>query len=289
MTQQLSAYDKSNRYVFYNTSESIVDKIKFFLNIVNIDIVYSISASISGGGALNLALRFNKKIVQHFIGSDVLSAQNDFKTNNVNSYLVERSTYLCEVDWIKDELEAISIKSDVVSIAVYDKNPISQQPKKFSVLTYIGKGKEEFYGIDTLIEVANVLDDIEFKIAGIDSYNKELPDNIKLLGWIDMDKEFQNSVCYIRNAKHDGLAFSLLEALGYGKIVFYNYKFPYTNYFANSDGLIKQIQNVKNQFDKNKLDINHKAIDFIKTEYSKDKVLGNLVLIFKKKNIRNIL
>jgi len=286
LAKQLNAFDTKNSYVFYDTNAKKIDKIKFFLSIAFIDTLYSVGASVSDGGALRLALKFRKKIVQHFIGSDVLTAVEDFKNERINQDLLAHSHYLCEVDWIQSELAAIGIKADVASIAIYDKEVQPQLPESFSVLSYMGKGKEEFYGMEDFIALAAAFEDVTFKVAGIDSYEKALPKNIKLLGWVDMDREFQNSVCFIRNAKHDGLAFSILEALGYGKIVFYNYKFPYTHYFSDRNDLIHQLSEVKNQFTENKVKINYEAVDFIKKEYSKNKVLGNLVKILTSKEKR---
>ncbi len=282
LTKQLSKFDKQNSYKFYNTNEKKIDKIKFALDIFKIDVVYSVSASISGGGALNLALRFNKKIVQHFIGSDVLSAIDDYKNENINKNLVENSKYLCEVNWIQEELKEIDIDANVASIAIYNThNKSTSIPDIFTVLTYMSQGKEEYYGMNTLIKISKKLSDIEFRVAGIDSYKKPLPNNIKLLGWVDMDKEFVNSICYLRNAEHDGLAFSVLEALGYGKKVFYNYHFPYTIYFKNSNDLVEKISVQKRLFDNSKLSIDLEAIQFIENEFNENKVLSNLISHFK--------
>lgn len=282
LREKLSEFDLENRYKFYDTNGSKIDKVKFALDIFRIDVVYSLSASISGGGALNLALKFNKKIVQHFIGSDVLSAIDDYKNKNINKKLIEVSEYLCEVNWIQEELKEIDIDAKVASIAVYNThNKSTSIPDIFTVLTYMSQGKEEYYGMNTLIKISQKLSDIEFRVAGIDSYKKPLPNNIKLLGWVDMDKEFVNSICYLRNAEHDGLAFSVLEALGYGKKVFYNYHFPYTIYFKNSNDLVEKISVQKRLFDNSKLSIDLEAIQFIENEFNENKVLSNLISHFK--------
>jgi len=138
LAKQLSDFDKKNNYKFYDTNAKIVDKIKFALNLPFIDIVYSVSATISGGGALKSALKFNKKIVQHFIGSDVLSAQEDFKANRINKKLIQNSKYLCEVKWIQNELKEIEIDSKIVPIMAYDNFNKPKEIKNFSVLTYLG-------------------------------------------------------------------------------------------------------------------------------------------------------
>ncbi|WP_297431337.1 hypothetical protein [Sulfurimonas sp.] len=279
LTKQLSEYDTVNSYIFYDTNSKIIDKIKFILNIFKIDVVYSLSASVSGGGALNLALKSNKKIVQHFIGSDVLGAVEDYKRGNINQQLIKNSTFLCEVDWIAKELKEIDIYAKIQTYCIIENSDRCELPKSFSILTYLGKGKEEFYGVNTLIELANKLKDIEFRVAGIDTYSVVLPKNITLLGWVDMRKELQNSVCYIRNASHDGLAFSVVEALSLGRYVFRNYKFPYTMYFENLTELADKIAQKKRLFDDSKLQIHTEAIDFVKSKFNKEKVLGNLVKV----------
>jgi len=281
LTKQLNEYDTNNSYKFYNTNESKLDKIKFALNLPFIDVVYSISASIRDGGALNLALKFNKKVVQHFIGSDVLSAQIDFKNKNINQKLIEHSHYLCEVNWIQDELNEINISSEVKALMVYEKFLKPKLFKEFSVLTYMGKGKEQFYGIEDFIKLAQDFPTIQFKIAGIESY-VNLPENIRCLGWIDMMDELQNSTVFIRNAKHDGLGFSVIEALSLGRVTFYNYDFPYVNYFEDYNDLKKQFGYCVDEFRGSKLTVNDEAIEYIKKIFNKEKVLNDLIEVLTK-------
>ena len=276
LTEQLTRYDKENTYTFYNTNEYFVEKIKFLFHIFKIDIVYSIGATVSGGGALNLALRFNKKIVQHFIGSDVLSAQLDFKNQNINKKLIENSRYLCEVNWIQKELNEINISSEVKSLMVYENFLKPKLFEAFSVLTYMGKGKELFYGIEHFIKLAKDFPHIKFKIAGIESYTN-LPVNIRCLGWINMIDELQNSTVFIRNAWHDGLGFSIIEALSLGRVTFYNYDFPYVNYFKDYNDLKEQFSVCVESFNSRKLTINHEAIEYTKSIFNKEKVLNELV------------
>lgn len=275
LQKQLSKYDKANKYIFYDTNSKKIDKLKFMINIFNTDIVYSVSASISGGGALNLATLFNKKIIQHFLGSDVINATDDFKNARINKKLISESKYLCEVDWIKKELEAININAEIVPIMAYKQHEEPKEFTDFNILTYMGKGKEEFYGIEDFIELAKNFSDVTFKIAGIENY-ANLPNNIKCLGWIDMIEELQNATVFIRNAKHDGLGFSVVEALSLGRVVLRNYPFAFVNYFKNRAELINKIKRLKKSFDKGELGINFKAIEFVKEEFDEKNVINNL-------------
>jgi len=276
LTEQLNRFDKNNSYKFYNTNEKIVDKIKFALHILNIDIVYSVSGSIRAGGALALVFKFNKKIVQHFIGSDVLTAIEDFKNNKIDKKLIKKSKYFCEVDWIKEELQDINVNAKVQAIMVYENFITPQNFDDFSVLTYMGKGKEKFYGIDNFIQLAKDFPELNFKIAGIDGY-PNLPNNIKCLGWIDMQKEMQKNSIFIRNAKHDGLGFTVIEALALGRVVFYNYEFPYVNSFKSYKELREKFEIKYQEFKDSKLDIDYEAIDFVKENFNRDRVLSSLV------------
>ena len=276
LAEQLNRFDKNNNYRFYNTNEKIVDKIKFSLHILNIDIVYSVSGSIRTGGALALALKFNKKIVQHFIGSDVLTAIEDFKNNKIDKKLIKKSKYFCEVDWIKEELKEINVNAKVQAIMVYENFISPQNFDDFSVLTYMGKDKEKFYGIDDFIQLAKDFPELNFKIAGIENY-PNLPDNVKCLGWVDMQNAMQNATVFIRNVKHDGLGFTVIEALALGRVVFYNYEFSYVNSFKSYQELREKFEIKYQEFKDGKLDIGYEAIEFVKENFSKGRVLSSLV------------
>ena len=276
LVKQLSQYDDQNNYSFYDTNEKKLDKLKFALNIFNIDIVYSVSASIRGGGALTLAGFCGKKIVQHFIGSDVLSAVKDYENNNISKKMIKQSTYLCEVKWIEDELKEIGVNAEVVTIMAYKQKENPKIFKKFSVLTYMAKGKEEFYGMCDFIALAKCFPEITFKIAGIKSYD-DLPKNIICLGWVNMIDELQNATVFIRNAEHDGLGFSVIEALSLGRVTFYNYNFPCVNYFKGYYDLKNKFLETTCKFENANLNINYNAIEFVKENYNEGKVLKNLV------------
>jgi glycosyltransferase involved in cell wall biosynthesis len=281
LTKQLSEFDKNNSYSFYDTNGKKLDKIKFALNLPFTDVVYSLSASISGGGALNLALKFKKRIVQHFIGSDVLSAIEDFKNNKINQELVTRSQYLVVSLWLKDELKEIGIETTLTHHNLFKKFVTVKESNFFSVLTYIPKQNPKFYGIDEFIKLANDFPNIEFKVAGIDSY-KNLPSNIKCLGWINMMEELQHSTVFIRNTKHDGFPFSIVEALSLGKIVFFrNYKYPFVNSFKDYNDLKNQFVKIIDDFENNTLKINYEAIEYVKENFNEEKILKGLIKVLR--------
>jgi len=281
LANKLRLFDKKNSYTYYNTSESFIDKVKFILKLPTINVVYNISATISGGGALNLALKLNKKIVQHFIGSDVLVAKKDLEYSYEDKRLINKSKYLSVVSWLKEELKDIGIASEVKYIMVYESEQEPKEFNKFSVLTYMSSSKEQFYGLDDYIKLAIDFPELEFKIAGIKNY-KGLPSNIECLGWTNMLNELQKSTIFIRNAKHDGLPYTVLEALSLGRVVLFNKEFPYTNYFNSYNTLRDSLASYYLEYCKNNLKVNYNAIEYIKQTFNKDRVLSQLVEVLTK-------
>ncbi len=73
------------------------------------------------------------------------------------------------------------------------------------------------------------------------------------------------------------MPFTVLEALSYGRIVFYNHDVPYVNYFKSYNELKIQLSKKIEEFYNEKIKINYDAIKFIETEFNEEKVLNNLI------------
>jgi hypothetical protein len=224
VAKNLSDIDFGNKYISLNPSEKLVDRIRFLLHLPFADVVYLIGASTSCGGSLKSALLLKKKIVMHWVGTDVLVAHKAFKNKKIDHELLKRARHLCIVSWLQEELKQIGIHADIVPITGFENEIPDPQPlpEKFSILSYVGKTKEqaEFYGVKHLIRLAIDFPHIEIKIAGKTEYDQPLPDNIKILGWItDMASHYKECVLYLRLTEHDGISFMVLEALSHGRYV----------------------------------------------------------------------
>lgn len=284
LQKQLSEYDKNNTYIFLNTHYNKLDKLKYIFHLINTDVIYIHGGLICCSGLIDIALKLNKKIIMNWAGSDVLKAKEMKKRGKINFNYVNKIKHFCETLWIQKELKEIGINADILPIAFCDvKNIKFKFPDKFTVLSYIGKNRPSFYGIETIIKLAKEFPQVNFKIVGL-NYCENIPKNINLLGWVEnMDNEYKNCVIYIRMPKHDGLGASVIEALSYGRIVFRNYQFPYVNYFKNYEDLKSQFQKVIADFNNGKLTINQDGIDFVRREFNKEKVLSNLIKVFNEK------
>jgi glycosyltransferase involved in cell wall biosynthesis len=282
--QQLKRYDKKNTYIYLNTFYKKLDKFKFLWNIFTTDIVFMHGGSIEGSNVIDLTLFLKKKMIIVWAGSDVINEIEKFNNNKYKSSYIDKVCHLCETEWIKEELKVMGVDAKIQATMIYHKKKTNLKklsfPDKFSVLTYISKDRPKFYGIDIVVKLANDFPNIEFKIAGLQEYD-DLPSNITLLGWVDMNKEYQKCVVYIRTPSHDGLGFSVIEALSYGRVVFRNYDFSYVNYFEGYEDLKNQFQKTIDSFNDKKLKLNVDGMSFVRKEFSEKKVLGNLIEIFE--------
>jgi hypothetical protein len=280
LVNNLSDFDKVNSYTYLEPIVNLSDKIKTIFSFIAPDIIYFISGTIKVNKLIDTALFMKKKVIMHWVGTDVINAVNDYKKQPTNQKYIKNITHFCEVTWIQYELKQIGVDAHIVQIATFNDKDLNLKkfPADFSILSYMSKGREEFYGIDKLIQIAIDFPGIEIKIAGMTHYKKQLPKNIKLLGWVkNMPEQYNNCILFLRLPKHDGLAFSVLEALASGRYVGYSCNFDNTIFIDSYTRLKEVVQNFYDKFNKGLLDINIKGVEFIKGHFGRDVVLGELV------------
>ena len=78
LAKELNQFDPDNRYVCLNTYYRFIDKLKFLYHVRNCDIVYSLNGSIYNARAFDMALKFKKKLIIHWVGTDVIKAKKSY-------------------------------------------------------------------------------------------------------------------------------------------------------------------------------------------------------------------
>lgn len=267
--------DKQNKYVFLNTYYSNYDRIRFLFHILNTRVVYSINGATGKSFVLSLAIKLKKRVVFHWVGSDVMLAKEAVEKKTVDENFLSYPVHLTDSPWFVDDLKEIGIKAKYLPLLTVENIP--EKPimsGEFSILTYVPQDDQEFYGLPIIIEVAKQFPEIIFKIAGSKETSFPLTPNIQLLGWIDnMKPLFEKSVVCIRFLKHDGLSFFVLESLLYGKYVIYNRSFDYCNYASNVPEMISVISELYAKFRIGELAPNEDGREFVIREFSKENVL----------------
>ncbi|GLI36674.1 hypothetical protein KI811_13995 [Geobacter hydrogenophilus] len=282
----LSKFNHQDHYKFVNIDGSLVDKFNYIANLVKADLLYIIGGDNKFGFTLFFAFLLRKRIVMHWVGTDVLVARENFQAGKSSQFLVKYSRHLCEAGWIQQELREIGIDAKVAQIACIELAPESELsfPNEFSILTYIGRGREDFYGMKKIIEIARTFPDIAIRVIGIDSYwsEEELPANIQLVGWVDDTREeFLRCVVYLRLTEHDGLSFSVLEALSFGRYVGYSYEVEGVRQVTDHASLVNFIKEHLNNFRRGALAINELGRNAIQQYHGEYKVYSGLISEFR--------
>lgn len=278
---EFSHYTKEYRILALDTYYSKLDKLRFLIEVQNADLIFSINGSLTKSTVFDLAIKKQVPIIMNWVGTDVLKAVKAYNEGSYNKQYISSSIHFCEVNWIKNELKEIGVNAEVCNFASFDKTfrPDKLNNKRLKVLSYIPDNRSEFYGIETLINLATKFSNVDFVIAGGVFDGFDLPNNIAPLGWVnDMDKLYSEIDVCIRYTNHDGLSNFVLEGLARGKQVLYNNDFPNCFYSPDQEVLVNNLSDILDRFDKNEDLTNYLGMSFIQENFSKKVIFDNLIL-----------
>ena len=221
---------------------------------------------------LYLAKIFNKKVISHWIGTDVLLAKENKNFNKVLKYIDCNLT--CS-PVLKEELKEIGINATEIPIVPnWNNTNYSELPAKHSVLVYMPEKKEEFYGLEYVKSAAKAYPELKFYIVANDNDILNL-ENVKFLGRLsheEMEKLYDKITILLRMPKHDGLSLMLLEALIKGKEIIYSYKFPYTKYATSKE----EVNNIISKIIQRQPEFNESGHQYVLKNYDINNIKENL-------------
>ncbi len=278
LAKNLSLNFPDDTFISLDTYYSKKDQIKFLFHIINADIVHSINGTLGKSKVLELAMMLKKKIIFHWVGTDLIKSTELFKKNKHNPKFISYPTHITDSPWYVEKLAKLGMDARFIALKGFEKEyKIHDFTQEFNVLCYISQHRAEYYGIKQIIEIATQLQQIQFNLVGIESYKEELPPNIKLHGWVDnINNWIQKATLCLRLPKTDGLSFFVLESLAYGRYVAYNQDFKYSHKCTTTDSFVKYIQDKKNSFDNNELTPNTEIAKEITKVFSATKVLNTI-------------
>ncbi|MBK7128341.1 MAG: hypothetical protein IPH66_03115 [Crocinitomicaceae bacterium] len=276
LVSDLNRIDPDNQYIFCDTYYSISGKIKFALLVRFADRVVSFNGASSKSKALDLALKYKKKLIMQWHGSDVLTLQSGIKNGTVEKKYIEHAVSATDASWLQHELIEAGVKASLHPFKYVEAGSSGASFKSKSVLSYLGEGQEKFYGIDYILELAVKYPDIHFHLTGTKGNAVNAPTNVHFYGWVSkavMQSLLNEHPIYLRLTEHDGYSLSVMEAIANGNYVIWNQ--PHVRVFVakNSDELINIFQQVLLSFDQNqgaRLDEN---ITWAKEHLDKTKIL----------------
>ena len=236
-------------------------------------------------------LSLKKVLIFHWVGSDILRLKRHLSEGKLLAevFSLNKNVYhLCEVRWTQEELKELGILAEIIPVVGVKIPTEVSWPQNFSILTYIGNGRETFYGLDEIVHIALTFPNIPITVIGTKCEKCEdrvkSIKNIKFLGWVNnVYKIMQQHPVYVRHVKHDGLSISVLEALALGRHVCYNYPLEGSWYTPNLKELTITIGKIHNLYKQGKLNINQKGRNFVRSYYERKTVVLRLEDFYIKK------
>ena len=191
------------------------------------EVVYAIGVSAARWSPADLLARLGKRLVLHWVGSDVLHARRAHARGALSPRLVRSARHLADAPWLAEELRELGIRAEVRSLPVeMTLGAPLPLPERFAVLLYLPTQPSAGYDVSAAFDVVQACPDVPFLLVGGYRPPEPMP-NVRALGYVDdMPSVYERTAVYLRLMRHDGLAHSVIEALSFGRYVLWSYPHP---------------------------------------------------------------
>ncbi len=247
-------------------------KLQQWLTLLRVNVIYLIGGDLRSNRFYAAAVFFRKKVIMHWVGSDILEMKDWLKKGHrFSPVLLRHSYHWAEVDWTAGELQELGIKAQVVPLTPASFPPeVKELPSKFVVLCYLPPEREAFYGGAEMIQLAKQFPEIVFLAVAASPTisHPDWPENIIPVGWVDdMEELYHEITVLVRFTEHDGLSFMVLEALANGRYVIWSYPFEGVRKATDYAQLMGAICELYQDFKAGKLSLNQTGRSFVFEHY----------------------
>src|SRR5262249_5093956 len=272
---------KSERWeVLDRSGHGATELFRIVQDLSRCDLAYTWGGRISMGKFLWAARLLRKKrLVMLWSGSDVLLAQKELAAGIREPWIAEKVHWAVS-PWVAQEVRDLGLPCEHVQTymiqPVRDPKPL---PRQFSVLLYVGDARRaELYGWDRMLEVARRFPDVAFHLCGLPAgQSLEGPANITMHRWMpDLTRLFVQTTVYFRPVRHDGLSFTVLEALSLGRDVLYSYPLTGCIQSTTVDSACQELEKLKARHESGNLSQNQTGMRHIADFYAPEIVRSNL-------------
>jgi len=236
------------------------------------DLAFCWGGRLTRGKFLSVARLLEKeKLVMFWCGSDTLGAREDYEAGRTDPWIAER-THWAGSPWLAEEVRAMGLRCEYVPLTWVDvPHVLPPMPRKFSVLAHLSSAARlELYGIDHLFAVARRMPTVPFHVVGIlPGETLRAPENVTVHGRVpSMTPFFEQTSVLWRPARHDGLSFVALEALGHGRHVLWSYPFAGSRVAKDAESGYVEIQRLEDLHLQGKLEVNRAGSDYIASHFT---------------------
>lgn len=239
--------------------------------------IFSPIVTLGGLRTVQKLKKMKKKIIIHWIGTDVHNAI----TNRKSKFIAKKYKHLVDVHLavhsrLVMELNSIGINCEELPLPVFSLYQLSSLPAKKKILVYMPDSRSDFFGKPVVDKLFNSLPDLDFIVvpnSGKD-YRKT---NVTCMPWVDdMEKIYRDVSVLIRLPVHDGLPNSIIEALSMGRYVIYSYDFPYCEYASSFEEVKKKLLHLLQ-----KSLPNEEGSSYVHSTYDKNRIIRRLIDIYR--------
>jgi glycosyltransferase involved in cell wall biosynthesis len=280
IAQNLSDYSNRHSFRFLDTYNSKWAKLEFALRIGQSDGMISMNGVSDPSGSLDLAMKKHRKIWMQWQGTDVLLALNRAKNGTIYRKYIDHARHFCDAPWLIDELKSIGIHAELMHYKWLLQPEIKNQFQQLAVYSYVAKGKEDFYGWQSIKQFAFNHPEIPFYIVGSDGIDLlDIPPNVEFRGWVnhsEMQVLQSQTPIFIRLTEHDGFSLSVLEALAFGSEVIWNQPHPLVN-LCNDETTVAVFDRLIEKLKMNGFQRSHENIAYIHNNFDKNVVMSRLI------------
>jgi glycosyltransferase involved in cell wall biosynthesis len=231
-------------------------------------------------GSLNLALKWKKKLILQWMGTDILLAIERFKNSTIDRKYIDYATNFVDAPWMMEELKSANINTEKLHFKFVEMNTIIEKYSSISVMSYVAQNRQDFYGMDEIIQLAIVFPEIEFSLYGLEKAEKPITENIKLYGWVSPEvfqEKLMQTPIFLRLTKHDGFSLAVLEALSFGAEVITSFKSDFGHSAITFDDVPKAMLQAIKEVENRHFKPNLALVEKLQIEFKKEKILYNYV------------
>jgi hypothetical protein len=173
----------------------------------------------------------------HFwVGTDVLKTVEDVQAGTLRLAALTSARddlHLAVAPWLVSELESVGLHASIALLPppIHIPELPPPLPSEFSVLTYLPTGRFEFFGGETILEVARRLPLVRFDVvASRGDPARSAPANVHWHGWVaDMPLRYASTTVVVRIPRHDGFGKTVIEGLLNARHIIYTHEVPFVH------------------------------------------------------------
>lgn len=284
LADDLQEFDPTSSYHFLDTYNSKLAQLKFLLLLPFADCVISMNGVTDNSGSLNWVLRFKKKLIMQWMGTDVMTALERFKLGSIKRKYIDYAKHLVDATWLKDELRESGISAQLIDFKyTFSGEPLYKYEKN-TVMSYVAQARQEFYGIEMILQAAAKFPNCDFLLYGMKDTKYDLPKNVKLMGWTteaEFAKGLKSTSVFLRLPHHDGFSASVIEAMGFGCEVFWTFPGQNAIVAKNSKELIDKLATTFQAIEARDFRPNLTSREYVLEKFNKEHVIKNYIKTLK--------